>query len=345
MDHGPLSSQIQAMGISVESLHMDSMWSVFRGMMTLRGKVRHFQPDVVHTMLYHADLIGGLAARMAGVRSIVWGIHSADIYSDNTKALTRRIIYLCALLSPYLPALIGSCSQRGATLHQSIGYAADKMRLLPNGFDTASYHVDPQAAARLRQSLGLSGNSRLVGLVARYHPVKNIQGFIQAASSIQTRNPDVHFVLVGNRLDSDNAELMSWINASPAAAHFHLLGYRRDVPAIIAGLDVMALTSWSEAFPLVVGEAMACGVPCVVTDVGDAGLIVGDCGRIVPAGNMQAMADALLDILQLDSSAASALAQKARQRVIDNFDIERTVDNFENVFEEARLMTLREAKK
>jgi len=168
-----------------------------------------------------------------------------------------------------------------------------------------------------------------VGIVARFHSQKNIEGFVVAAAAVARVRSDVRFLMVGSGLDAQNETLQAAIRDSGAADRFHLLGRRDDVPRLMASLDVLALSSHGEAFPNVVGEGMACGVPCVATDAGDAAEIIGETGRVVPVGNMAELARELLAILGLPESERHQLGRKARERVRQMYDIERVVEQYQ----------------
>lgn len=338
-DIGPVGQSLLQAGISVEALNMKPGRPNLLALWRLVRLIRTYQPNVVSTWLYHADLLGGIAARLAGVRSVVWGIRSADVHSDKTKRLTRGVVRVCSMLSSWIPARIACCSLRARDVHVELGYDEGKFHVISNGFDLGNYFPDEEAYVSVRVELGLTPDTPLIGLIARFHPIKNPEGFVEAAATLAARRPDVHFLMVGHGNDATNAALAGWIQQWGLERRVHLLGLRQDIARLSAALDVAALTSWSEAFPTVVGESMACGVPCVVTDVGDAAYIVGDTGLVVPAGDMKGMANGWLQLLSLPKVERRALGQRARQRVADNFDISVMVKRFEAVFAEANQST------
>ena len=272
------------------------------------------KPDVAQTWMYHADLIGGLAARLAGVRALAWGVRNSDLSPSASKLSTRLVMRSCALASSWLPRQILFCSEASRAMHIKAGYAAKKARLLPNGFDLERFVPDATARLAIREELGLRATAQLVGLVARYDPQKNHLGFVEAAKGIVGVLPDVHFVLPGGGVDCANEELMSVIKRSGVAQCFHLLGRREDVPRLMAALDcLVSSSSYGEAFPNVLGEAMACGTPCVTTDVGDCAFIVGDTGRVVAVGDLEGLAHGVIELLSLpDTETCDAGAKSPR---------------------------------
>lgn len=334
MNKGEIGPRIEALGIPVYALGMrrgmPNPWMIFR----LVQLLRQLQPDVAHTWMYHADLLGGLAARLAGCRRVIWCLRHSNLSKTENKRSTLAVIRLCAQLSGWLPVQILSCSQRAKEVHAAVGYADEKIHVIPNGFDLSHFAPDATARASLCAELGLPPNIPLVGVVARFDAQKNHLGFVQAAAQLLQKVPLVHFVLAGTGVDNRNAALQAAISAHPGLqARMHLLGRRDDVPRLMAALDVLASPSHGEAFPNVLGEAMACGVPCVVTDAGDSGEIVGSTGRVVAVGNMAAMALQLLEVLHLPAEDRATLGRKARARVQAEYEIGHVAELYQAFYE------------
>ena len=216
--------------------------------------------------------------------------------------------------------------------HQAAGYAADRMIVIPNGFDLSLFQPSTEARQIIRREMGLADDTPLVGAVGRYHPHKDYDNFAQAASGIARRIPDAHFLLCGKDLDWNNGELRRTIERHGLGERFHLLGRRSDIPAIQASLDVAVLSSCTEGFPNVVGEAMACAVPCVVTDVGDAAHIVGETGRVVPPRDPEALSRACVDLLQMSPDVRRQLGTRARRRIERHFSIDRITETYTNLW-------------
>ncbi len=192
---------------------------------------------------------------------------------------------------------------------------------------------DAEARNSVRAELGLAVDTPLVGLIARFDSQKNHLGFIDAAAHIHAQLPDVHFVLAGTEVDSGNVALNAAIASKGLQAKMHLLGRRNDVPRLMAALDVLASSSHGEAFPNVLGEAMACGVPCVVTDVGDSSEIVGNTGRVVAAGDMAGLAHGLVEMLRLPPEIKNELGIQARARIAANYEIVHVTRLYEEFYE------------
>jgi glycosyltransferase involved in cell wall biosynthesis len=232
-----------------------------------------------------------------------------------------------------VPQRIVLCSEHARRLYGVRGFAAEKMHVIPNGFDTTRFRPDAAARADLRRELGVEPHAPVVGLVARYDPFKDHAGFCRAAARVAKARPDARFVMCGRGVDHANRALHSLIAELGIADRCHLLGPRNDVPRVLAALDVLASSSVSEAFPLAVGEAMACGVPCVATDVGDSALMLGQSGTIVPPGDAAALAQALNQVLGLSGDERARLGEIGRRRVREMFDLDAVTRRYEALYE------------
>jgi glycosyltransferase involved in cell wall biosynthesis len=329
---GVVGDRIRDLGVPAIALGLLNVRSVPRGSFRLAKLIRDARPDVVQTWLYHANVFGGLAARGAGSPPVAWGIHHADLSPGENKRSTRVVAKAGALLSKSLPAAIVVCADSARDMHQRLGYDDAKLVVIPNGFDIARFAPDPDAPRRLRERIGAPPAARLVGLVARFHPVKDHGAFIQAAAIAAQADPDLHFVLCGSEITWDNAELAGWIRATGFADRFHLLGQDDQPWTIQAGLDVACLSSTSEAFPLSIGEAMACGVPCAVTDVGDAALLVGRAGRLVPSRDPAALAAAIGELARLEPTERARIGAEARRKIETEFSLPAVAKRYESVW-------------
>ncbi len=337
-DKGDIGPCIEALGIPVVALGMRRGMPNPLALFTLVRHLRRIKPDLVSTWMYHADLLGALAARLAGCRSVVWGLRHSNLSKADNKRSTLLVVKVCAALSSRLPTQILSCSMRGRTVHVSIGYKADKIHVIPNGFDLGRFRPDSPSRDSMRAELGLPLDTLLVGLIARYDPQKNHAGFVEVAAQVHSQLPQAHFVMAGAGVDRENDELRTIIDAHGLRGHMHLLGRRNDMPRLMAALDVLvSSSSHGEAFPNVLGEAMACAVPCVVTDVGDSAEIVGSAGRVTDAGDMVGLAKHLMDMLRLSPSERQALGEQARIRIAAEYEIGKVVDLYQCFYE--RLMT------
>jgi glycosyltransferase involved in cell wall biosynthesis len=214
----------------------------------------------------------------------------------------------------------------------SIGYDPALFEFIPNGFDLDQFSFDQSAADQVRTELGIPANSPIVGLVARMNPQKDHASFVSMAAILHKHRPDVHFVLVGQGVDHPKGQVARQISEEGIGSVFRLLGRRSDVARLMSAFDIFVSSSLAEAFPLVIGEAMATGVPCVVTDVGDSAFLVGDTGQVVPPKDPDALADACLHLLSMPADAQQSLRVAARERIRHNFDLDAIAQRYLNVY-------------
>jgi glycosyltransferase involved in cell wall biosynthesis len=334
-DIGAVGEKIQELGVPVRALGMRPGVPNPHGLLRLTRWLRSDPPDVVQTWMYQADLLGGLAAKLTGGIAVAWGIHNAYLDSRSLKRIKRWTIRACAWSSRRLPNRIVCCSESSRRAHVELGFAKKKMLVIPNGVDPTTFKPDSGARSSVREELGLQEETPTIGLVARFDLPKDHRTFVRAAGLLHARMPDVNFVLCGEGITWANPQLVEWIDAAGVRSRCHLLGRRQDTPRLTAALDIAVCSSaYSEAWPLILGEAMACGVPCVVTDVGDCALIVGDTGRIVRPRDPEALADAWHELLTLSPNERARLSSAARLRAEERFSLSRTVTNYETLYRE-----------
>jgi len=333
IDIGPIGQKIQALGVPVRAVGMRRGVPNPLAVLRLAHWLREDPPDVIQTWTHHADLVGGLAAKLAGSIPVAWGIHHSTFDPRGTKRMSVWTAMTCARLSRWLPARIVCCSEASQQTHRQLGYAADKMLVIPNGFDLATFRPDQGARQSVRRELGIPAEAPLIGLVARFDPYKDHRNFVQAAVRLHARVPESHFLLCGDGVTWENPELAGWIEAAGIRDRCHLLGRREDAPRLTAALDIASTASSGEAFPLVIGEAMASGVPCVVTDVGDSAIIVGETGVVVPPRDPQALADGWTKLLvDMSSEERRQLGLAARQRIAERYDLGKIVEQYERLY-------------
>jgi glycosyltransferase involved in cell wall biosynthesis len=279
--------------------------------------------------------VRGLVSRLCGIRNVIWSIHNANLEPGKNRSTTLIIVRICAMLSRWIPTRIVSCSQAATVLHQQAGYCVNKFMTIPNGYAVDSFAPDRQAGLAVRRSLALPENRPVLGMVARFHPLKDHSNFVQALGLLKQKNITFSCLLVGTGMLEDNKILVALIEKAGIKNDIRLLGPRDDIPAIMSALDIHVLSSVGEAFPNVLAESMACGTPCVTTDVGDAAFILGNTGWVVPSRNSKALAAAIAESIAAmgDTSAWQQRQAMARQRIIDNFSLEKMVAAYQKIWE------------
>lgn len=330
---GAMAADIRALGVPVHAVRMSRAAPGPAAAWRLLRRLRAERPDILQTWLYHADLAGLVAGRLARVPAIAWNVRCAETDARYRRGLGGLVVRLLARLSSR-PDVVVVNSEAGRRVHAALGYRPRRWLVAANGFDTALFRPDPAAPAALREALGLAPDCPVIGLVARYDPLKDHATFLRAAALLAGDEPEVRFVLVGAGADDGNPTLTGLVGELGLGGRVRLLGERRDVPALTAGFDIAACSSVGEGFPNVVGEAMACAVPCVATDVGDSAALVGETGRVVPPGDPGAMAAAWRELLEMGPAGRAELGRAARRRIEEEFTLAAAVGRYEALYAE-----------
>ena len=326
-----LNSQLAEAEVSVHSLGMRFGIPNPLAATRLLHIIKQKRPHILQTWMYHADLLGLLVGKLAHVPSILWNIQCSNLPDDNwLSAFVRRML---VPLSP-LPGAVLTNSHSGLRFHKAFGYRPKRWQYIPNPLDLSEFRPNPEARTWLRAQLKLQSKAILVGLIARFHPVKDHYTFIEAAKLLAAGNSAINFVLVGLDIDGTNSKLVRMIKSTGIEDRFHLLGQRADVSRIISGLDLLCSSSYSEGSSNVIAEAMACGVPCVVTDVGDSAFIVQNTGKVVPPKDAPAFAQACRELLNLSPRKRCELGLAARARVEEHFSLRAVVDSYQGLYEQ-----------
>ncbi len=328
-----IGDELRASGIPVVALGGRGGILLPQQAAKLLGVYRRMRPEVVHTWMYHANVVGHLLVGLSGYRgrpALVSSVRGALHAAREQKLSLRMVRRLDARLSGSADAIVFN-SRRSEEQHRAIGYATERATVIPNCFDPTLFRPNPAERARIRRELGCE-NALLVGLVARFDRMKDHRTFLEAAGVVAARDSKCSFLLAGRGCDPANEQLAGWVRRYGLVGRVFALGERPDIPAILAALDLAVCSSVSESFPNAIGEAMSCGVPSVVTDVGDCAALVGDTGKVVAPRDPLALAGALLEMASLPAEARIALGARARERVIREFSTDRVVDMFIEVY-------------
>lgn len=336
-DEALYGERLRALGVEVRCLglrrgRIPSPIAIWR----LSAWLRQMRPVVVQTWMYHADLLGGVAGRVAGI-PVCWGLRHSNLSADQNKRLTLGVAHVSARLSRWIPSRIVSCSVRGVEVHRELGYA-DNFVVIPNGLDLSRFSpVDAARRSAIRHELGLPAGCRVIGHVGRSDPQKDHATLLKVFARVAAQREDVRLLLAGAGFERGSPYLdglLARTGTAQCADRIVALGQRDDVPDLMAAMNVYVSSSaFGEAFPNVVVEAMACGTPCVVTDVGDSAMIVGDTGWVAPAGSVDLLADAVLEALDESDELHALRGERARQRTEENFSIQRMVSAYQKVWE------------
>lgn len=330
---GTIGEYLRSLGYTVHVLNFLDMPSLPANFWALIKLLKANKPTVIQTWMYHADLLGGIAARMAGCRHIVWGIRNTCV--PQNSRMTYLIMRVCALLSHWVPEKIICVAEAAKNKHCIYGYQAKKMVVIPNGFDFTRFDAQHMNRAKIRYDLGLGCHDFIIGCVGRLHLDKGQDVFIKAVALLgKTQKQTLRFVLIGRECDNNNAKLLQQIDSLGLSSSFILLGERQDIPECLVAMDVFCMPSRTEGFPNGLGEAMCMGLPCVATRVGDAELLAGDTAVMVAADDPVALASGLTQIIEMSEAQRQLLGQKAAMRVREHFSIDKARERFYALYQD-----------
>lgn len=329
---GPLVRPLREAGLRCMPLDKRGRWDLASFASRFVRLLRDQRPDVVYSFLVDANLAGLISKVVGPQTKLVWSIRASNMDLSHYGHLSRLVFFLTRPASRGADLIISN-SVAGRQFHASLGYPAGRIRVVPNGIDTVCFAPDRDSGLRLRRGWGVEDDDVLVGVVARLDPMKDHPTFLNAASRLARRRPQVRYVCVGGG-PADYARALE-VRATELGIRDRIVwaGEVGDMPTVYNAVDVLCLPSrFGEGFPNVVGEAMACGVPCVATDVGDSRRIIGDAGLVVQPGNPVALAHAIDTLAgELPHNRAS-LAARSRA-AISPFSVERMIDETARLLE------------
>lgn len=333
-DEGAFGPRIRALGVSVYSLGMQRGVPGPMAISRLRKVVRANRPDLIQGWMYHGNLAASLAGALAFGRPVVaWNVRQSLYSLKSEKLLTRQVIRGNRWLSGGVDALVYN-SQLSRQQHEAFGLSGKRARVIPNGFDLDALRPDSQRRRTVRQALGLPEEILVVGHVARFHPMKDHASFLRAAVEVARQRAGIHFLLAGRGVGPQTPALAG-IVPPDLMGRFHFIGERDDVHEVMQAMDLFSTSSaWGEGFPNVLGEAMASGLPCLATDVGDSRDIVGETGEIVSPSNPTALTKGLLALLDRTAEERRALGRAARARIEGRYALSRVVERYQTLYEE-----------
>jgi glycosyltransferase involved in cell wall biosynthesis len=327
-DKGFFSNEFESLNIPVNAIDFRNLFHLPVSFIRLYKLIKKQQPDVVQTWMYHADFFGGLSAKIAGVSLIIWNIRG-PLNKKKTNFETHLLAGLCAFISRWVPYKIVSCSEYAAKVHIRIGYMSNKLMIIPNGYKIPDVNeLDFYSLSRQSQKLVV------IGMIARFDPYKDHESLLVALKIVKQRGTKFRCFLAGSGVDKNNQDLMDLIMSANLENDIKLLGLQKNVNAVLEKLDIHILSSVDEAFPNVVAESMAMGIPNVCTNVGDASLIMGGLGWVVEPGKPKDLAEAILEAIKEKEEPEWIVRKKqCRQRIVEHFSMEKMCNRYSDLWQ------------
>lgn len=324
-DNGRFGPMFEELQFQVFSLNMPRGRLSLNGLIKLVNLIKNNKPDIIQTWMYHSNLIGGLISKLLGCKRIFWNIRHTNFLPNKSKPLTIWVMKICGKLSNWIPKKIIYCSLMGKKVHEDLGYNINKSEVIHNGYDLNEFKADKDLGLLFRKDIDIKKNEYLIGMVGRYDPQKDHYNLINALDLVDSCGYEFKAILIGKDMDKNNSKISEYIKSKKLDKKILLLGQRFDIPKVMNGLDIHVLSSsFGEAFPNVLAEAMACGTPCVSTDVGESSLILGNTGWLVPSNNSKQLAAKIIEAIIEKNQKKEEWKKrkvKCREHILENFNI------------------------
>jgi len=317
--------------VKIITLDKSGRWDIFRFFFRLIHILKSLNPQILYSFLPEANIAGLIAGKISGVPRIVWGVRASNMDVSRYDWLAGISLWLSALMSRFPNAIIVN-SHAGKEFHRSIGYSTNRMMVVPNGIGTDRFKPDHSAGLKVRGEWGIEEKTITIGLVGRIDPMKDHATFLRAVKIFNQEERSVRFVCIGDGKEPYKNEIHSLCRTLGLNGSLIWAGERYDMTAVYNAIDIITSSSFGEGFPNVIGEAMACGIPCVVTDVGDSALIVGETGIVVPPKDPKALADGWRSMLKHLNNKSYSIKEMARTRIVSHYNSEIFVQKTSKMF-------------
>lgn len=328
IDEGVFGEKIRNEGITIHSLNLNIM-NAIRSLYVARKICMKF--DIVNSWLYHADIFSFFVSKVFLKKKLIWNVRQSNLDKDANKSTILRIVKINSILSRYVDCITYNSSKALET-HKYVGYRDDNSIVIPNGFELDKFKFDPQKRKVIRDEFSIADNERLIITVGRWDIQKDYYTLLKALKELRQQNIEWKMMMIGTNLDSSNIELEELVSKNDIKDRLLLLGRRNDIPDILSAGDIYVSSSLGESFSNAIGEAMACELPCVVTDVGDSKVIVGDYGKVINSRDYKELAKAIKSYLESTSKSRRNIGSKSRERIIENYSISSVIDKIEKVY-------------
>jgi len=318
---GPIGKKLSSLGFDVVDLSLSNSLKLPYFLLRFFKEIKSFNPDVVHTWMYHSNFLGGTVSWLAGFKRIIWSIHNFNIEKGILKPRTRMLIKILSRISYFIPLKIIYCSKASSNVHIQAGFDKKKTEFIPNGVEIPNKFNFSYKKSR-EGFLNLPNNKFIIGMVGRYDIQKNHIGFFESLKILKNRKFNFHTVIVGRGCDKNNHILNNIIKRNVISNFISMYVERDDISNVLQCLDLFVMPSIGEAFPISLCEAMANSVPCIGNDVGDVSYIIGDPSLVIPSWDPEIFADLIIKIGNLSEEHRKAISERQYSRVKENFSIQ-----------------------
>lgn len=325
LDDGIYGKQIEELGIKVNCLNLNKK-NILSSVLKARSISKDFH--IINTWLYHSDLFGFLIGKVLLRKKLIWNVRHSNLDKDANKPMTLRIVKINSMLSKYVN-LVTYNSNMALGNHVKFGYSDKNSKMIANGFELDKLKYNLEDRLRIRQELELKEDDKTIITVGRWDIQKDYYTLLEALGELKKQGDKFKMLMVGTDLEWSNKELSSLIDKYNLKNNIILLGRRSDIIGLLSAADIYVSSSLGESFSNSIGEAMACELPCVVTDVGDSKLLVGETGKVVQARDYIALSRELSNLLNNPNLKRNS---KARDRVVNNYKIEKISRVFEKYY-------------
>ena len=333
LSKGDVGNDLVKLGIDLTIINFNKI-SFFFSFFKLCASIIKFKPDLVHTWMYHANLIGGLAAKISNVKKILWSIHHNDLSTVHNKLSTIFIAKAGACFSYLIPEKVICVSKDVVKKHIDFGYQEKKMIFIPNGIDVLEFSKIPNARQLLFNNFNFTDDAILIGFPSRFNPIKNHKGFFASIANIKRDSPNLNLqiILSGKNIDINNIELINLINTYNLAECVHLMGLINTMPLFMSSIDLLVNNSYSESFSLVLAEALSCETLCISTIEGDPESIIKGVGKHVPVGDISLLSNTIINMLNIETKEENKLKLKGRKKIISLYSLEIVLKNYKLLY-------------
>ena len=330
-DNGEIGRILESLGASVICLGMHNWSSIFKALFKLKKIIQNEKPDIIHTWMYHANILGGIAAFIAKNKNIIWSIRRSEFTRDESLS-TFIVMRIGAIFSNVIPKVVVCVAESGLENHQKYGYKPDNMIVIPNGFDLEQLKPDQVIRKEIRKELNIYDDEVVIGCVGRFHESKGYEILIASSMEVIKLHKKVRYLLIGRDLDQQNIILMEWLNNTGFSDHFLLAGEKHNVSDYMSAMDIFCLSSITEGFPNVLGEAMASELPCVATSVGDVQKITGNNAILVQPNDKKLLTKGLCEMLNMDKKKRHRMGLIGRKKIEQEYPTKLACERHFNLY-------------